>query len=79
MKTVIFVILCTMVYLIIGFGVLVLRARTHFVNTEDTVLALLLWPVIVVLYILYNMAESIRNSAQTLGNKLDIRMKRMKK
>lgn len=76
MKTVIFVILCTMVYLIIGFGVLVLRARTHLVNTEDTVLALLLWPVIGLTYIFYYTTDGIKDVAQTLGNKLARRMKK---
>jgi hypothetical protein len=76
MKTVIIIVLCVVAYLLIGFGALVMRARTYYINLEDTVLAMLLWPMIVVTYVLYNMAESVRSKAQIIGEKLGRRMKK---
>jgi len=76
MKTVIIITLCVVAYLLIGFGVLVMRARTYDVDLEDTALALLLWPVIGLIYVFYYMIDRIRSNAQTLGEKLAKRIKK---
>jgi len=76
MKTVIIVTLCMIAYLLIGFGVLVMRARTHYVDVEDTVIAMLFWPVICLTYVFYYATDGIKNAAQMLGGKLARWMKK---
>lgn len=76
MKTIIIITLCVATYLLIGFGVLVMRARTHYIDLEDTLLAILFWPLIALMFVSYSIAEGIRSNAQTIGEKLGRRMKK---
>lgn len=76
MKTVIFVTLCAVVYLAIGFGVLVLKASRDLIDAWDTVLALLFWPVIGVICVFYYATDGIKDKAQMLGEKLARRIKK---
>lgn len=76
MKTVIIIAVCVVAYLLIGFGVLVVRASRDWIDNNDTVLALLFWPVVLLVCAFYYATEGIKNSAQKLGFKLEKRMKK---
>jgi hypothetical protein len=76
MKTVIIITVCSTVYLAIGFGILVLKASRDWIDKEDTVLALLFWPVVLFACIFYYAAEGIKDKAQKLGFKLAKRLKK---
>ncbi len=74
MKTAIIVILCIVGYMIIGFGLLVLRAKKYSIREVDSLAFLLGWPIVVLVNAVTDGFEKffvwVTKTARSLGDKL---------
>lgn len=74
MKIAIIVILCILGYMVIGFGLLVLRARKYSIREVDSLAFLLGWPIVILVNAItdgfQNFFEWVTKTARAFGDKL---------
>lgn len=73
MKTLI-IVACVLAYLAIGFLWLVNRARKYAIDMEDVVIAMLFWPIVMILYLLYFLIERIKRLAIICAERIDAKL-----
>ena len=74
MKTLIVVVLSIIGYLTIGFLWLVNRARNYAIDLEDVVIAILFWPIVMILCLLYSLIERIKHLAIICAERIDAKL-----
>lgn len=67
---IILIIIGILIYFLIGFGVLVLRAKSHYIDNDDVAIAIFVWPIVGLLYGIYYIGDFIKDLARSLANKL---------
>lgn len=73
MKTLI-IVACVLAYLAIGFLWLVNRARKYAIDLEDVTIAMLFWPIVMILYLLYFLSEKIKRMAIIYAERIDAKL-----
>lgn len=62
---------CVLAYLAIGFLWLVDRARKYAIDIEDVAIAMLFWPIVIILCLLYSLIERIKHLAIICAERID--------
>lgn len=62
---------CVLAYLAIGFLWLVDRARRYAIDIEDVAIAMLFWPIVMILCLLYSLVERIKRLAVVCAERID--------
>lgn len=65
---------CVLAYLAIGFLWLVDRARKYAIDIEDVALAMLFWPIVMILCLLYSLVERIKHLAIICAERIDTKL-----
>lgn len=73
MKTLI-IFACVLAYLAIGFLWLVDRARKYAIDIEDVAVAMLFWPIVMILCLLYFLVERIKRLAIICAERVDAKL-----
>lgn len=68
------IVACVLAYLAIGFLWLVNRARKYAIDLEDVAIAMLFWPIVTILYILYSLVERIKRLAIICAERIDAKL-----
>jgi multisubunit Na+/H+ antiporter MnhB subunit len=64
------IIASVLVYFIIGYIVLILRATENYIDNSDVAIALFMWPLILLLLLINFIGTKIRISATYFGDKM---------
>lgn len=65
---------CVLAYLAIGFLWLVDRARRYAIDMEDVAIAMLFWPIVIILCLLYSLVEKIKHLAIICAKRIDAKL-----
>lgn len=64
------VVACVVIYLAIGFGALVVRARKYHIDGYDVFVLMLFWPIVGIAYAIWSLGNAIIRLANKLSEKL---------
>ena len=65
---------CVLAYLAMGFLWLVDRARKYAIDIEDVAIAMLFWPIVMTICLLYSLVEKIKRLAIICAERIDAKL-----